>query len=186
MGAVSDAVSSVGDAIGDVVSSVGNAVEDVGNAKVQTTSPSFAILPRTPLFFTGVAARLTSANAGASSAAFGLTKRVRPVVRWKNQYGQLIREERPAYDIIFPTTSYTSTVVYLGPASPTQNQGEWQTGPAPSNAAFFDVAWELLYMDGTDIVDLDVSNLQYFPYISNGGNGADGLAIIRWFDKTSV
>jgi hypothetical protein len=41
-------------------------------------------------------------------------------------------------------------------------------------------------MDGTDVVDLDISDVQYFPYLSTGGFGADGLALIRWFDKTTA
>jgi hypothetical protein len=154
-------------------------MQDNGNAKVQTTWSSFAILPRIPLYFPGVAARLTTAPAGVTSPNFpGLPKRVRPTVRWKDINGSLLREDRPAYDIVF---SGTNTVTYLGATGATS--GVWQTVPAPYNAAFFDVTWELLYMDAGDVVDLDFGGCQYYGYWSNGGNGADGFAIVRWFDK---
>jgi hypothetical protein len=154
-------------------------MQDVGNAKLQTTWQSFAILPRIPLYFPGVAARLTTAPAGVTSPQFpGLPKRVRPTVRWKDINNVLIREDRPAYDIIF---AGTNTVTYLGPTGSTA--GSWQTLLAPVNAAFFDVTWELLYMDAGDVIDLDFGGCQYYGYWSQGGNGADGYAIVRWFDK---
>lgn len=156
-------------------------MQDVGNAKLSTSWQGYAVLPRTPLLFTGVAARLTTATVGLTSTQFNVTKRVRPTVRWRRADGGLIREERPPFDIIFTATN---TVTYLGQATATSSA--WQTQPAPANAAYFDITWELLYMDGTDVVDLDISDIQYFPYISTGGFGADGLALVRWFDKTTA
>lgn len=154
-------------------------IQDVGNAKVQTTFTEFSILPRTPLFFTNVAARLTTAPAGATSTQFvGLSKRARPTVRWKTYDGQIIREDRPPFDILFSTVNSTT---YLNGS--TTVPAPWQTLVAPSNAAYFDVCWEFNYLDAGDVVDVDFGGLQYYPNISNGGNGADGLAIIRWFDK---
>ena len=38
-------------------------------------------------------------------------------------------------------------------------------------------------MDAGDVVDLDFGGLQYYGYQSFGGNGADGYALVRWFDK---
>ena len=129
--------------------------------------------------FPGVAARLTTAPSGITSTNFaGLPKRVRPTVRWKTAQGVLIREDRPTYDVTF---TGVNAVTYIGPAGSTA--GGWQTVPAPANAAYFDVCWELLYMDAGDVVDLDFSGCQYYAYRTEGGNGADGLAIIRWFDK---
>jgi hypothetical protein len=156
-------------------------MQDVGNAKLSTAWQGYAVLPRTPLLFTGVAARLTTATVGLTSTQFNVSKRVRPTVRWRRADGGLIREERPPFDIIFTATN---TVTYLGQA--TAATSAWQTLPAPANAAYFDITWELLYMDGTDVVDLDISDIQYFPYLSTGGFGADGLALIRWFDKTTA
>jgi hypothetical protein len=160
-------------------------IQDVGNARIQTTPPSFAILPRTPLIFTGVAARLTGpATTTVTSSQFpGFAKRARPVIRWRAWNGTIIREDRPAYDIIFAAVN---TTVYLGPNSATNVGGTWETGNAPANAYYFDVIWEFLYMDGSDQVDIDIADLQFLPYLATGGNGADGLAIVRWFDKTSA
>lgn len=157
-------------------------MQDVGNGKVQTGVNAFPILPRTPLEFSGVAARLTTAPAGVTSTQFpGLAKRVRPTIRWKTYDMQIIREDRPAYDIIFGAVN---TTTYLNStASQTTSIGSWQTLQAPVNAAYFDVTWELLYMDAGDVIDFDFNGLNYFPYIANGGNGADGFAVVRWFDK---
>lgn len=157
-------------------------MQDVGNGKASTGVNAFPILPRTPLEFTGVAARLTTAPAGVTSSQFpSLAKRVRPTIRWKTYDMQIIREDRPAYDIIFGSVN---TTTYLNStASQTTSIGSWQTLQAPANAAYFDVTWEALYMDAGDIIDFDFNGLNYFPYTSFGGNGADGLAIVRWFDK---
>jgi len=154
-------------------------IQDTGNAKLVTDWQSFPILPRIPLYFPGVAARLTTAPGGVTSSQFpGLAKRVRPTVRWKDQNNTLIREDRPPYDIIF---AGTNTITFLGAVGATS--GSWQTLVAPTNAAFFDVTWELLYMDAGDIVDVDFGGCQYYGYWSFGGNGADGYALVRWFDK---
>jgi hypothetical protein len=157
-------------------------IQDTGNAKITTSWQSFPILPRIPLVFPGVAARLTTAPGGATSSQFtGLPKRVRPTVRWKNDRNVIIREDRPPFDIQF---SGTNTITYLGAAGATS--GFWQTLAAPANASFFDVTWELLYMDAGDVVDLDFGGCQYYGYQSFGGNGADGFAMIRWFDKATL
>lgn len=154
-------------------------IQDVGNAKVTTTWQSFPILPRIPVFFTGVAARLTTAPGGVTASQFpGLAKRVRPTVRWKNDRNILIREDRPDFNIVF---AGTNTITYLGPTGATS--GSWLTLQAPENASFFDVCWEFLYFDAGDIVDVDLGGCQYQGYKSDGGNGADGYALIRWFDK---
>jgi hypothetical protein len=154
-------------------------IQDVGNAKITTVWQTFPILTRIPLYFTGVAARLTTAPAGVTSPQFsGTPKRVRPTVRWKNDRNVVIREDRPEFNIQF---AGVNTITYLGAAGATA--GNWQTLAAPADAAFFDVCWELLYMDAGDVVDLDFGGLQYYGYQSFGGNGADGYALIRWFDK---
>lgn len=154
-------------------------IQDTGNAKITTSWQSFPILPRIPLVFPGVVARLTTAPGGVTSAQFtGLPKRVRPTVRWKNDRNVIIREDRPPFDIVF---SGTNTITYLGPVGATS--GYWQTLAAPENASFFDVTWEYLYMDAGDVVDVDLNGCQYYGYMSFGGNGADGFAMIRWFDK---
>ena len=154
-------------------------IQDTGNAKVTTAWQSFPILPRIPLVFPGVAARLTTAPGGVTSAQFtGLPKRVRPTVRWKNDRNVIIREDRPGFDIQF---SGTNTITYLG--SSTATSAIWQTLAAPADASFFDVCWEFLYMDAGDVVDVDFGGCQYYGYMSFGGNGADGYAMIRWFDK---
>jgi len=154
-------------------------IQDTGNAKVTTSWQSFPILPRIPLVFPGVAARLTTAPGGATSSQFtGLPKRVRPTVRWKNDRNVIIREDRPPFDIQF---SGVNTVTFLGATGATS--GYWQTLAAPADASFFDVTWELLYMDAGDVIDVDFGGCQYYGYMSFGGNGADGYAMIRWFDK---
>jgi len=155
-------------------------IQDTGNAKVTTSWQQFPIMPRIALVFPGVAARLTTAPGGVTSSQFtGLPKRVRPTVRWKDYRNTLIKEERPIYDIQFTATN---SVTYLG-VSGVATSGYWQTLKAPANAAFFDVCWEFLYMDAGDVVDVDFSSCQYYGYDSQGGNGADGFAMIRWFDK---
>jgi len=154
-------------------------IQDTGNAKITTSWQSFPILPRIPLVFPGVAARLTTAPGGVTSAQFtGLPKRVRPTVRWKNDKNVIIREDRPPFDIQF---SGTNTVTYLGASGATS--GFWQTLVAPEGASYFDVTWEFLYMDAGDVVDVDLAGCQYYAFQSFGGNGADGYAMIRWFDK---
>jgi len=154
-------------------------IQDTGNAKITTSWQSFPILPRIPLVFPGVAARLTTAPGGVTSAQFtGLPKRVRPTVRWKNDKNVIIREDRPPFDIQF---SGTNTVTYLGASGATS--GFWQTLTAPDGASYFDVTWEFLYMDAGDVVDVDLAGCQYYAFQSFGGNGADGYAMIRWFDK---
>ena len=163
--------------------------QDDGNVKVVTMSQTFQILPRTVINFPALAARLTSSSTSSiTSPAFaGTTKRVRPTIRWKDQNNVIIREDRPVYDIVFTALN---TVNYLGSVNASNaivytNSGGWTTQPAPVNAYMFDVTWELDYLDSGDVVDVDFSGLAYLGYNSNGGNGSDGLAIIRWFDKVT-
>jgi hypothetical protein len=54
---------------------------------------------------------------------------------------------------------------------------------APTNAAYFQVAVEGLFMSGGDTLDIDFNTLQYYPYVTNGGAGADGSVIIRYAEK---
>ena len=126
-----------------------------------------------------MAARLTTAPGGVTASQFpGLAKRVRPTVRWKDDRNLLIREDRPDFNIVF---AGVNTITYLGAAGATS--GSWLTLNAPDNASFFDVCWEFLYFDAGDIVDVDLGGCQYQGYRAEGGNGADGYALIRWFDK---
>ena len=76
---------------------------------------------------------------------------------------------------------YKRQVTYLGASGATS--GFWQTLTAPEGASYFDVTWEFLYMDAGDVVDVDLAGCQYYAFQSFGGNGADGFAMIRWFDK---
>jgi hypothetical protein len=163
--------------------------QDDGNVKIVTLSQTFQILPRTIITLPALAARLTSSpTSSISSPAFaGTTKRARPTIRWKDQNNVIIREDRPIYDIVFTALN---TVNYLGSVNASNaivytQSGGWTTQPAPANAYLFDVTWEFDYLDSGDIVDVDISGLTYLGYNSNGGNGSDGVAIIRWFDKTT-
>jgi len=164
-------------------------IQDVGNAKVVTAWQAFPILPRTALIFPIVGARLQTAPTGVTSNNFsGLPKRVRPTVRWKNYQGVIIREDRPTYDIQFSaitTNNYIAGTASGNTAGSTVPSG-WQTVPAPDNAAYFDVCWEFLYFDAGDVVYVDISDCQYYAYQPYGGNGGDGLAIVRYFDKAVV
>jgi hypothetical protein len=54
---------------------------------------------------------------------------------------------------------------------------------APVNCAYFQVAFEVVNCSGGDVIDIDFSTLQYYPYQANGGNGADGAVIIRYTEK---
>ena len=164
-------------------------IQDVGNAKISTAWQAFPVLPRTALIFPIVAARLQTAPSGVTSTNFsGLPKRVRPTVRWKNYQGVIIREDRPTYDIQFSaitTTNYIAGTASGNTAGSTVASG-WQTVPAPDNAAYFDVCWEFLYFDAGDVVYVDISDCQYYAYQPTGGNGGDGVAIVRYFDKAVV
>jgi hypothetical protein len=164
-------------------------VGDSGSAKVATAWQEFPILPRTILWLQQFGTRLQTAPSGVTSPLYpGLSKRVRPTVRWKDQNNAIIREDRPSYDAIFTATT---TNTYLGAtAGNTTVVNGWATLQAPTNAYFFDVTIELDYFDGGDVVYVDfgtnANSLYYLPYIAQGGNGADGYALVRWFDKTSL
>jgi len=41
-------------------------------------------------------------------------------------------------------------------------------------------------MSVTSVPGMLAASLYYLPFIATGGNGADGYAIVRWFDKTSL
>lgn len=175
--------------IGGGTYGMGITIGDAGSAKVATAWQEFPILPRTILWLPNFGARLQTAPSGVTSPLFpGLSKRVRPTVRWKDQNNAIIREDRPAYDAIF--TSVT-TNTYLGAtAGNTTVVNGWATLQAPANAYFFDITIELDYFDGGDLVYVDfgtnANSIYYLPYMGLGGNGADGYAIVRWFDKTSL
>jgi hypothetical protein len=164
-------------------------VGDSGSAKVATAWQEFPILPRTILWLQQFGARLQTAPSGVTSPLYpGLSKRVRPTVRWKDQNNAIIREDRPSYDAIFTAVT---TNTYLGAtAGNTTVVNGWATLQAPANAYFFDVTVELDYFDGGDVVYVDFGTnanaLYYLPFIAQGGNGADGYALVRWFDKTSL
>jgi len=155
--------------------------QDDGNVKIVTESQTFQILPRTVITIPTLAARLTSSPVGIASSLFsGTTKRARPTIRWKDQTNTILREDRPLTDIVFTATNTTN---YLGVNGTYTVPGGWTTLAAPANAYLFDVTWEIDYLDAGDVVDLDMSGLAYLGYNSNGGNGGDGVAIVRWFDK---
>jgi len=162
-------------------------IGDNGSAKVVSNWQEFPILPRTILYFPNTGYYLAVAPQGVTDAALfpGLSKRVRPTVRWKDATNTIIREDRPAYDAIF--TNLTTTT-YIGPTSGYTQPGGWATLQAPANAYFFDMTYEFDYFDGGDVVYIDnpASAVQYLGYIAQGGNGADGYAIVRYFDKTSL
>jgi hypothetical protein len=162
-------------------------IGDNGSAKVVTNWQEYPILPRTVLYFPQVGFQLAVAPQGVTNATLfpGLSKRCRPTVRWKDASNTIIREDRPAYDAIFTALS---TTTYLGPTSGYTQAGGWATLQAPANAYFFDLTYEFDYFDGGDVVYVDnaAAAVQYLGYIGQGGNGADGYAIVRYFDKTSL
>lgn len=159
-------------------------IGDSGSAKVVSNWQEFPILPRSILYFPTIAGYLYQAPSGVTSPLYaGFSKRLRPTIRWKDAANNIIREERPAYDIIF--TAVTTTT-YIGPTAGATQSGGWMTQQAPANAYFFDITWEFDYFDGGDVVYVDTSGLQYLGYLPYGGNGADGYAVVRYFDKTSL
>ena len=167
-------------------------VGDSGNFKVATSWQEFPIMPRTTIYIPTFGARLQTAANGVQSPLFtGLNKRVRPTIRWKDSTNTIIREDRPGFDAIF-TAITTNT--YLGntgtPSGQTSIFEPWLTLQAPANAYFFDITIEGQFFDGGDVVYVDfgtnAASLYYLPFIATGGNGADGYAIVRWFDKTSL
>ena len=148
-------------------------VQDAGNMRVKNAWTDFPILPRTQLFFSGWAARLTTGtNPGTPNIG---TKIARPVVIWLDINKRVIREDRPTVGATLVASTYTNTV-----ANTPQN---WQPPLAPANCAYFQVAFEVLNCSGGDVIDIDFSTLQYYPYQANGGNGADGAVIIRYAEK---
>lgn len=161
-------------------------IGDSGSAKVVSNWQEFQVLPRTVLYFPAVGFSLATAPSGVTSPLFpGLAKRVRPTVRWKDDKNVIIREDRPAYDATFTALS---TTTYLGPTAGYTQSGGWATLQAPANAYFFDMTYEFDYFDGGDVVYVDnaTAAVQYLGYVGVGGNGADGYAVIRYFDKTSL
>jgi hypothetical protein len=161
-------------------------IGDAGAAKVVSNWQEFPILPRTILYFPAVGFYLATAPSGVTSPLFpGLSKRCRPTVRWKDATNTIIREDRPAYDATFTSLSQTT---YLGPTAGYTQSGGWATLQAPANAYFFDMTYEFDYFDGGDVVYVDnaTAAVQYLGYVGVGGNGADGYAVVRYFDKTSL
>jgi hypothetical protein len=148
-------------------------IQDAGNAKVVTSWTDFPILPRTQLFFPGFSFRLaTGSNPGTPNLG---TKAARPTIQWYDINKVLIREDRPSINAALVAATYTDTVA--GTIS------TWQPSLAPANAAYFQVAVEMLNMSAGDVCDIDFNGLSYYPYTATGGNGADGTVIIRYTEK---
>jgi len=148
-------------------------IQDAGNAKVVTSWTDFPILPRTQLFFSGFSFRLaTGSNPGTPNLG---TKVARPTIQWYDINKVLIREDRPSVNAALVAATYSDTVA--GTIS------TWQPPLAPANCAYFQVAVELLNMSAGDVCDIDFNTVQYYPYVANGGNGADGTVIIRYTEK---
>lgn len=151
-------------------------IQDAGNAKVITSWTDFPILPRTQLFFPGFSFRLaTGSNPGTPNLG---TKAARPTIIWYDINKAVIREDRPSINAALVAATYTDTVA--GTIS------TWQPAFAPANAAYFQIAVEMLNMSAGDVCDIDFNGLQYYPYVTNGGNGADGTVIIRYTEKFSA
>ena len=148
-------------------------VQDAGNVRVKTSWTDFPILPRTQLFFSGIAFRMDAANTNPGTPNIG-TKVARPVVIWLDINKRVIREDRPTVNNTLPVGGAWTN------ASIAQT---WQPPLAPANAAYFQVAAEALFMSAGDTLDIDFAALQYYPYVTNGGNGAEGAVIIRYAEK---
>ena len=148
--------------------------QDAGNMKVVTAWTDFPILPRTQLFFSGFGFRLNASASNPGTPNIG-TKVARPTVIWLDVDKKVIREDRPSVSVTLIPNAFTTTVA--------TNMQTWQPNLAPANAAYFQVGVEMLNMSAGDFVDIDFNTTQYYPYISNGGNGADGTVIIRYTEK---
>ena len=146
--------------------------QDAGNLRVKTSWTDFPILPRTQLFFSGYAFRLGSTNTNPGTPNIG-TKVARPVIIWLDINKRVIREDRPSVSNTLVAGAWTNASV----------SQVWQPPLAPANAAYFQVAVEALFMSGGDTVDIDFAAVQYYPHVTNGGNGADGTVIIRYAEK---
>lgn len=149
-------------------------VQDAGNMRVRNAWTDFPIMPRTQLFFSGWAVRLGSGNINPGNPNIG-TKIAKPVVIWLDINKRVIREDKMTTGATLVAGSFTNTV-----ANAPQN---YQPPLAPVNCAYFQVAMEVTNCSAGDTVDIDFSTLQYYPYIANGGNGADGAVIIRYTEK---
>jgi len=148
-------------------------IQDAGNAKVITSWTDFPILPRTQLFFSAFSFRLTTgSNPGTPNLG---TKVARPTVQWFDINKTLIREDRPSVNATLVASAFTDVQA--------NTISTWQPSYAPANAAYFEVAVEMLNMSAGDVVDIDFNTLQYYPYVANGGNGADGTVIVRYTEK---
>lgn len=148
--------------------------QDAGNMKVITSWSEYPVLPRTQLFFSGFAFRLNASASNPGTPNIG-TKVARPTIIWLDLNKNVIREDRPTVSLTLIPNAFTSTVA--------TNAQTWQPPLAPANAAYFQVAAEMLNMSAGDFVDIDFNTLQYYPHVSNGGNGADGTVIIRYTEK---
>jgi hypothetical protein len=149
-------------------------VQDAGNIRVKTSWSDFPILPRTQLYFSGFAFRLGAANTNPGTPNIG-TKVARPVVIWLDINKRVIREDRPTVNATLVAGTWTNAAANTAQV--------WQPPLAPSNAAYFQVAVEGLFMSGGDTLDIDFNTLQYYPYVTSGGAGADGSVIIRYAEK---
>jgi hypothetical protein len=148
--------------------------QDTGNMKVITSWTDFPIMPRTQLFFSGFGFRLNASASNPGTPNIG-TKVGRPTIIWLDIDKKVIREDRPSVSVTLIPNAFTTTVA--------TNMQTWQPGLAPANAAYFQVAVELLNMSGGDFVDIDFNTTQYYPYVTTGGAGADGSVIVRYAEK---
>ena len=148
--------------------------QDAGNMKVITSWTDFPIMPRTQLFFSGFAFRLNASASNPGTPNIG-TKVARPTIIWLDINKNVIREDRPTVSVTLVANAWTSATV--------TNMQTWQPPLAPANAAYFQVAAEMLAMSAGDFVDIDFNTTQYYPYVPTGGNGADGTVILRYTEK---
>jgi hypothetical protein len=148
--------------------------QDAGNMKVITSWTDFPIMPRTQLFFSGFAFRLNASASNPGTPNIG-TKVARPTIIWLDINKNVIREDRPTVSVTLVANAWTSATV--------TNMQTWQPPLAPQNAAYFQVAAEMLAMSGGDFVDIDFNTTQYYPYYATGGNGGDGTVILRYTEK---
>lgn len=148
-------------------------VQDAGNVRVRNAWTDFPVLPRTQIYFSGWAARLTTGN-NPGTPNIG-TKVARPVVIWLDINKRVIREDRPSVGANLVSGAWTN--------SQTNVTQTFQPPLAPANCAYFQVAFEITNASGGDVIDVDFATLQYYPYIANGGNGSDGTVIVRYVEK---
>ena len=166
--------------------SVGSTVTITGLSTAAFNLTSVTIASATSTQFTVVNAATGTAVTGATATAtvIGQTKKARFSVRWLDASQNLIFEDRMS-DIIF--TSVGAWTYNTGQAQTIGTNAYWQTRKAPDNAVWCQYSWEFANFDAGDYMDVDFSNtgIQYYAWRGEGGNGADGIAIVRWYQKAS-